>query len=231
MHVQARRRQGPVRQGRPGHQAQIALVIPKSLEKYMANTAGQPVATRFRLRVLATKLGKSFTAAKPSPVIGPEKPTVRDPDGAASRPRRTAIATATALKTASTPTTTTTCSPTRRSSRSSSTRAAATPTATASRTASSTSPRSTSTTTTTSTPNYVTPVPGQDAVPEPAVRGRRHRLRRRRPDAQRRVQALEVHLRGQPHRDAHAHAAVLLRRRAVLALAARRAATACASRR
>src|SRR3954468_6465151 len=52
---------------------QIALVIPKSLEKYMASSAGAPVATRFRLRVLSTKLGKSFTAVTGSPVIGPEK--------------------------------------------------------------------------------------------------------------------------------------------------------------
>src|SRR3954451_2998442 len=53
---------------------QIALVIPKSLEKYMAGSAGQPTATRFRLRVLSTRLSKAFTAAKSSPVIGPEKP-------------------------------------------------------------------------------------------------------------------------------------------------------------
>src|SRR3954452_12526785 len=53
---------------------QIALVIPKSLEKYMAIPAGSPIATRFRLRVLTTKLSKAFTATKISPVIGPEKP-------------------------------------------------------------------------------------------------------------------------------------------------------------
>jgi hypothetical protein len=58
---------------------QIAVVIPKSLEKYMATTAGKPVATRFRLRVLTTKLAKRFTAVTTSPVIGPERPTVTAP--------------------------------------------------------------------------------------------------------------------------------------------------------
>src|SRR5215217_2225151 len=51
----------------------ITLSVPKSLEKYMAVKAGTPVASRFRLRVLTTKLSRSFTAAKASPTIGPEK--------------------------------------------------------------------------------------------------------------------------------------------------------------
>src|SRR4051794_18286176 len=58
---------------------QISLVLPKSLETYMASSAGKPVATRFRLRVLTTKLGRTFTAVKSSPVIGPEKPNVVAP--------------------------------------------------------------------------------------------------------------------------------------------------------
>jgi hypothetical protein len=53
---------------------QIALVIPKSLEKYMATPAGSPTPTRFRLKVLTTKLSRKYTKVKSSPVIGPEKP-------------------------------------------------------------------------------------------------------------------------------------------------------------
>ena len=86
---------------------QIALVIPKSLEKYMANTAGNPVATRFRLRVLTTKLSKTFTAVKLSPVIGPEKPKVARPPAADRCPD--ADCDGDGCSTASTPTTTTTC--------------------------------------------------------------------------------------------------------------------------
>src|SRR3954453_16131433 len=59
----------------------ITLVVPKSLEKYMALTNGLPIATRFRVRVLTTKLSKAFTAVKSSPVIGPEKPKPTGPGG------------------------------------------------------------------------------------------------------------------------------------------------------
>src|SRR3954454_16919083 len=57
---------------------QIAVVIPKKLETYMSNSAGKPVAGRFRIRVLASKLSKAFTATSISPVIGPEKPKATD---------------------------------------------------------------------------------------------------------------------------------------------------------
>ncbi len=52
----------------------LTVVIPKKLEKYMAIKNGQPAPTRFRLRVLSTRLGKAFTSVKLSPTIGPEKP-------------------------------------------------------------------------------------------------------------------------------------------------------------
>jgi hypothetical protein len=52
----------------------MQVVIPKTLEKYMAIKAGLPAPTRFRLRVLASKLGKAFTKAGASPIVGPEKP-------------------------------------------------------------------------------------------------------------------------------------------------------------
>jgi hypothetical protein len=51
----------------------LQIVVPKSLEKYMSIKAGQPAATRFRLRVLSTRLGKAFTSVSRSPLIGPER--------------------------------------------------------------------------------------------------------------------------------------------------------------
>jgi hypothetical protein len=52
----------------------LQVVIPKALEKYMAIKSGQPSATKFRLRVLSSRLGKAFTSARLSPTVGPEKP-------------------------------------------------------------------------------------------------------------------------------------------------------------
>ncbi|MDA0166460.1 IPT/TIG domain-containing protein [Solirubrobacter ginsenosidimutans] len=51
----------------------IVVVLPPTLEKYMNAEGATPVATRFRLRVLAAKLSKAYTPAKISPVIGPAK--------------------------------------------------------------------------------------------------------------------------------------------------------------
>jgi len=51
----------------------LTLAVPKTLEKYMTVKNGQPVATRFRLRVLGLKLSKAYTASSRSPLIGPEK--------------------------------------------------------------------------------------------------------------------------------------------------------------
>ena len=45
----------------------ITVVIPKSLEKYMAVKSDKPAASRFRLRVLTTKLSKRFTTAEGVP--------------------------------------------------------------------------------------------------------------------------------------------------------------------
>src|SRR4051794_968950 len=52
----------------------LTVVVPKTLEKYMLVTGGKPGPTRFRLKVLTTKLGKAFTAINRSPIIGPEPP-------------------------------------------------------------------------------------------------------------------------------------------------------------
>lgn len=53
---------------------QLKVVIPQSLVKLMTVSVGQPVATRFRLRVLGKRLGRSFTSLAGSPVIAPAPP-------------------------------------------------------------------------------------------------------------------------------------------------------------
>ena len=197
---------------------QIALVIPKSLEKYMANTAGKPVATRFRLRVLATKLSKTFTAAKSSPVIGPEKPPA---DGRRRRrPRPTRDCDGDGQLNSADPDDDNDLL------------------ADAQELALKLDPCSGDSdgdgvedgfeyqsaidlnNDDYQHANYVTPFPGKTPYPNPLFADADVDYDGDGLDARRRVQALEVHLRGQPHRDAHADAAVLLRRRAVLALAA-----------
>jgi hypothetical protein len=64
----------------------ITVALPKALETYMAVKDGKPAATRFRMRVLTTKLSKSFTAVGASPVVGPEKPKPAAPTGDAGAP-------------------------------------------------------------------------------------------------------------------------------------------------
>jgi hypothetical protein len=60
----------------------LTVIVPKTLEKYMLAEGDNPVPTRFRLRVLAAKLSKAYTASKISPVIGPEKAKGDNSDGA-----------------------------------------------------------------------------------------------------------------------------------------------------
>jgi hypothetical protein len=59
----------------------LTVVIPPTLEKYMAKKGDSAVATRFRLRVLASKLSKRYTSRKASPTIGPARPTGTAPGG------------------------------------------------------------------------------------------------------------------------------------------------------
>jgi hypothetical protein len=47
----------------------VTLTVPAKLLPFLRRKAGVPQATRFRLRVLTTKLGRSWTATKASPVI------------------------------------------------------------------------------------------------------------------------------------------------------------------
>jgi hypothetical protein len=56
----------------------LTVVVPKTLEKYMLLKGSTPTPTRFRLRVLSSKLSKAYTSAKLSPVIGPERSKTGD---------------------------------------------------------------------------------------------------------------------------------------------------------
>jgi hypothetical protein len=49
----------------------IQIVIPSKLMPYMKTSGSSVVATKFRIRVVAKKLGKKYTASSKSPTIGP----------------------------------------------------------------------------------------------------------------------------------------------------------------
>jgi hypothetical protein len=58
-----------------GTKKMLRVIVPATVQKYFALKAGNPVPTRFRLRVLARKFGKKFTSRKLSPVVsGPRPP-------------------------------------------------------------------------------------------------------------------------------------------------------------
>jgi hypothetical protein len=50
---------------------QITVTVPAKLLTFFTQKSGAPVATRFRLRVMATKLAKSYTKNAQSPLISP----------------------------------------------------------------------------------------------------------------------------------------------------------------
>jgi hypothetical protein len=54
----------------------LRVTIPARLKETMAIKDGQPIPTRFKLRVLARKFGKRFTGPSLSPLVGPELPPV-----------------------------------------------------------------------------------------------------------------------------------------------------------
>jgi hypothetical protein len=51
----------------------LRVTLPAALADALRTKSGVPVATRFRLRVLAARFGKAFTSRKHSPLIDPEK--------------------------------------------------------------------------------------------------------------------------------------------------------------
>jgi hypothetical protein len=58
-----------------GTKKMLRVTVPATVQKYFALKGGNPVPTRFRLRVLAAKFGKKFTSRKLSPIIsGPRPP-------------------------------------------------------------------------------------------------------------------------------------------------------------
>jgi hypothetical protein len=64
-----------------GTKKMLRVTVPAKLQKYFVIKAGNPVPTRFRLRVLAKKFGKRFTRRSLSPIVsGPRPPKSVLPD-------------------------------------------------------------------------------------------------------------------------------------------------------
>jgi hypothetical protein len=63
--------------------SRITVVVPTKLLPFFKQTAGKPQPTRFRLRVLASRFGKSFTPDKLTPLVSPNAPSLPplDTDG------------------------------------------------------------------------------------------------------------------------------------------------------
>ena len=55
----------------------IYLTIPSSVGKALAYRGGVPVATRFHLRIMTSRLGKKYTGSAVSPLIGPRLTTTK----------------------------------------------------------------------------------------------------------------------------------------------------------
>jgi hypothetical protein len=67
-----------------GTKKMLRVTIPATVQKFFVVKQGNPVPTRFRLRVLAKKFGKKFTRLKHSPTIsGPRPPQSVKPSGEA----------------------------------------------------------------------------------------------------------------------------------------------------
>jgi hypothetical protein len=52
----------------------LRVTVPVSLQKHFVVKAGNPMPTRFRLRILARKFGKKFTGRKLSPIVSGPRP-------------------------------------------------------------------------------------------------------------------------------------------------------------
>jgi prepilin-type N-terminal cleavage/methylation domain-containing protein len=61
----------------------LKVAVPRRLADQLLVADGAQVATRFRLRVLARKLGRKFTRASLSPLVSPERPPVTTPPASA----------------------------------------------------------------------------------------------------------------------------------------------------
>jgi hypothetical protein len=65
-----------------GTKKMLRVTVPATVQKFFLVKAGNPVPTRFRLRVLTKRFGKKFTSLKRSPLIsGPRPPQAVVPSG------------------------------------------------------------------------------------------------------------------------------------------------------
>jgi hypothetical protein len=62
----------------------MQIQVPGSLQEFFSLNAGEPVPTRFRLRVLARKFGKTFTTDGLSPIVFAPRPSAAGTPGAAA---------------------------------------------------------------------------------------------------------------------------------------------------
>jgi hypothetical protein len=67
-----------------GTRKMLKVTVPETVQKFFLLKAGNPVPTKFRIRVLARKFGKRFTSLKHSPLVSgprPPAPVVPDDEG------------------------------------------------------------------------------------------------------------------------------------------------------
>jgi hypothetical protein len=60
----------------------LRVTVPDKLQEFFGLRNGEPVSTRFRIRVLAKKFSKSFTSVSRSPLVVPPRPPVTTPPAA-----------------------------------------------------------------------------------------------------------------------------------------------------
>jgi hypothetical protein len=95
----------------------LVVKVPAKLAAFLTAKAGEPVATRFQLRVLAKKLSKAYTPAKGSPTIAPATGAAADvpagsaPAAPAKQPATSVTAVVPATPAATTPATPSTPAP------------------------------------------------------------------------------------------------------------------------
>ena len=191
----------------------LRVKVPATLQKFFAVKAGNPVPTRFRLRILAARFGKKFTGRKLSPIVsgpradrqpGRAEPRRRLRQGRRQEPLRRGRRQR----------------PAHRRHRGRHRHGAVQRRHRRRRRRGrlrvpvGQGPQRRRV----PEPEPEPALPRQAAVPEPALRRRRPRLRRRLADARERAGPVALQLLREPHGDAHADAAELLGRHAVLAL-------------
>ena len=146
----------------------LKVKLPAKLTSSLSVVNGAPTTTRFRLRVLARRLGKSFTSGRQVAAHRPGRPAAAAELASRSRrwtPTGTATATSVANRDDADDDNDGLDDGLARECPSAPTAASSTPTATRSATATSTAPRSTSTTTTTGHPAQSLPFPGKRPYP------------------------------------------------------------------